>query len=325
MEQLDDLNLEYYSNVEPIKVDWLWYPYIPYGKVTLVQGDPGEGKSTFVLNVAALLSKGENMPDGYPVEKPETVVYQCSEDGTADTIKPRLIAAGAHCNRVAYIVEEDKPLTLNDTRLEKAIAKSNAKLLIIDPIQSYIGQDGDMQSASRMRNLIGGLASIAAKYNCAVILIGHLNKQNSGKNLYRGLGSIDIAATARSILMVARDDDESDVRYVFHIKSSLAPEGDAIRFAIGKPNGFRWLEKSIIKNINAFLYPHKDSKKVKAKQYLIKLLEYQDISSVCVFEILSNLGISKRTVKDAKCELKIKSYKANNSWYWHYEGADKEV
>ena len=98
---------EYFSSVTQHKVEWLWYPYIPYGKLTILQGDPGEGKSTFMLNVAALLTRGKNMPDGYQVKEPQKVVYQTAEDNLADTVKPRLIAAGADCNRIAYIVDEE--------------------------------------------------------------------------------------------------------------------------------------------------------------------------------------------------------------------------
>lgn len=103
---------DYYSEVEETEVEWLWYPYIPYGKITLLQGDPGEGKSTFIINIAALLTKGEDMPDGYPVPMPQTVIYQCSEDNVSDTVKPRLISAGADCGRVAYIVDDDGTLPL---------------------------------------------------------------------------------------------------------------------------------------------------------------------------------------------------------------------
>ena len=91
----DDLEYEYYSSVIQRKVEWLWYPYIPYGKLTIVQGDPGEGKSTFMLNVAALLTTGRNMPDGFPVQYAENVVYQTGEDNLSDTVKPRLLLAVA--------------------------------------------------------------------------------------------------------------------------------------------------------------------------------------------------------------------------------------
>ena len=107
MEQTVDFQYEYFSTVTQQKVDWLWYPYIPYGKLTIVQGDPGEGKSTFILNVAALLTRGRDMPDGYKVPEPQRVVYQSAEDNIADTVKPRLVAAMADCDKVAYIVDDE--------------------------------------------------------------------------------------------------------------------------------------------------------------------------------------------------------------------------
>ena len=103
MEKQGDFQYEYFSSVTQHKVEWLWYPYIPYGKLTILQGDPGEGKSTFILNVAALLTRGKDMPDGFRVPEAQRVVYQTAEDNIADTVKPRLVAAGADCGKVAYI------------------------------------------------------------------------------------------------------------------------------------------------------------------------------------------------------------------------------
>ena len=96
---------DYYSNVTSKAVDWLWYPYIPLGKLTVIQGDPGDGKSTFVVNLVALLTRGLPMPDGYASQCSRVAVYQCAEDGMADTIKPRLEQAVADCEKVAYIIE----------------------------------------------------------------------------------------------------------------------------------------------------------------------------------------------------------------------------
>ncbi len=98
-----DFKYEYFSSVKQKKVEWLWYPYIPYGKITLLQGDPGDGKSTFILNIAALLTRGAPMPDGFQVARPQKVIYQCAEDNVSDTVKPRLIAADADCGMIAYM------------------------------------------------------------------------------------------------------------------------------------------------------------------------------------------------------------------------------
>lgn len=218
---------QYYANVRTEPVEWLWYPYIPLGKLTVLQGDPGEGKSTFALNVVARITTGQPMPDGVPTKGKRVAIYQCAEDGIADTIKPRLQQAGADCERVAYIIDNDIALTLEDGRIETAIKDTHASVFIIDPIQAFIPPDADMQSATKMRSVLRKLANIADRNKCAVILIGHMNKGGSSKSLYRGLGSIDIAAIARSVLMISRDESRPDIRYMYPIKSSLAPEGPA--------------------------------------------------------------------------------------------------
>jgi len=309
---------EFFSDVQAQSVEWLWYPYIPCGKLTLLQGDPGEGKSTFMLNVAALLTQGRDMPDGYKIAHPHTVVYQCAEDNVADTIKPRLIAAGADCERVAYIIDDYGELTLDDNRIEETIRQTSARLLILDPLQSFLVQDGDMQSAGRMRMVLGKLAGIAAKYNCAVVLIGHMNKSAGGKNLYRSLGSIDIAAIARSVLMVARDDTSPEIRYMFPVKSSLAPEGPAISFTFNKKTGFRWIGPcDYVDTEDSTEFCEVESKKTVACKLLASMLTRRDLPSADIIEELQGRGMSKRTIYTAKKELCISSYKVRDTWYWH--------
>ena len=319
---MPELRFEYFSTVKQRKVEWLWYPYIPYGKITILQGDPGEGKSTFMLNVAALVTRGQKMPDGSGGGKAQTVIYQCAEDDIADTIKPRLLAAGADCNKIAYIVDDNSELTFEDSRIEEVLAKTGARLLVIDPIQAFLVQDSDMQSAARMRTALSKLADVASKYQCAVVLVGHLNKSYGGKNLYRGLGSIDIAAIARSVLMISRDSADSSIRYMFPVKASLAPEGCAIGFTFS--NGqFEWLGKCDIDTAtlegSVFTQPDKLEQ---AKKYLLRILKDADLPSAQVYEMVERLGIKKRTVETAKKEVDIQAYRKNNAWYWRLPDAN---
>lgn len=314
---------EYYSSVQPHKVEWLWYPYIPYGKLTILQGDPGDGKSTFILNVAALLTNGKDMPDGSATEAPQTVIYQCSEDNLSDTIRPRLEAAGADCNRIAYIVDETNELTLDDKRIEQAIVETGARLFILDPIQAYIPQDGDMQSAGRMRTVMKKIAAMAAKYNCAVVLVGHMNKSSGTKNLYRGLGSIDIAAVARSVLMIKRDKNDANIRYMFPVKSSLAPEGVPIGFSLDKEYGFQWIGQCEVDLCDEDDTANEQGKKEQAEDLLSDMLETNDLPSAEIFYKLSQAGISRRTVQSAKKTLGISSYRKENAWFWHLDWTNK--
>ena len=313
----DPQTYAFYSSVRPKAVEWLWYPYIPYGKLTLLQGDPGEGKSTVMLNIAAAVTQGRPMPDGFAFGEAHGVVYQCAEDDAADTIKPRLMAAGADCSKVAYIIDEDGSLTLDDRRLEATIAQTHSRLLILDPIQSFLAQDGDMQSAGRMRSVLGKLSMIAAKHKCAVVLVGHMNKTQGGKSLYRGLGSIDIAAIARSVLMVIRDESDPQIRYLHPIKSSLAPEGPPIGFSFDKETGFQWIGPCEVNVHSEEIEGQMDeSKSETAMQTLLALLSEGDAPSASVFYKMNQMGISRRTVQTVKKELGIKAYKKENAWFW---------
>lgn len=170
------------SEIKAEEVKWLWYPYIPFGKVTIVQGDPGEGKTTFVLSVIAALTRGDALPECETGLPPMNVIYQTAEDGLADTIKPRLEAAGADCTRVQTIDDSKSVLTLTDQRLEEAIHSTDAGLLVLDPLQAYLGSGVDMHRANEIRPIMKKLSAVAERTGCAVVLIGHMNKA-SGEEL----------------------------------------------------------------------------------------------------------------------------------------------
>lgn len=208
------------------------------------------GKTTVVLQIIAKLTKGEAILSETSEGKSEetgvesiNVIYQTAEDGLGDTIKPRLLAARADCSRVLVIDDQDQPLTMVDARLEEAIIQTKARLVVLDPIQGFLGAGVDMHRANEIRPLMKRISVLAEKYQCAIILIGHMNKNSNGKSSYRGLGSIDFQAAARSVLIVGRVKDEPEIRVICHVKSSLAPEGDAIAFRLDKEKGFHWIGK----------------------------------------------------------------------------------
>ena len=295
---------EYYSSVTSKKIDWLWYPYIPFGKLTIIQGDPGCGKSTFILDIISRLTNGNNMPDGFKVQKSVNAIYQCFEDDISDTIKPRLETAGANCNKVAYIKDNNGFLSLNDKRIEESMKSVHARLLVLDPIQAFL-QEADIMAVAKLRNILGNLVRIGNKYNCAIVLIGHLNKSNNTKNIYRGLGSIDITAIARSVLMVERDENNPYIRFVYPIKSSLAVEGNCIEFQITNKQNIEW---NGIKNFKA--------SKSSCRDTIIDVLSEGIMPSSDVIEFVKNKGFSERTIYREKKKLNIKSVKFNNKWFW---------
>lgn len=258
-----------FSSIESKRIDWLWYPYIPAGRITLLQGDPGNGKSTFILNVAAAVTKGDILPGANGITEIGNVIYQCSEDGLADTVKPRLVSAGADCNRIAYIVSDEQGLTVDDMRILEAVDRFHAKLLIIDPLQEYLSSDVSLQNAQGMRAVLSRISNVAHQTGCAVVLVCHLNKSSSNNSLYRGLGSIDITAIARSVLMIARDPLHHKTRYMIPVKTSLAPEGKPIEFTIDR-DGFKWIGESDIDGVTV-LNPEKNSYRGKRQWIFLRM------------------------------------------------------
>ena len=241
------LKLIHMDQVEVEEIEWLFYPFIPYGKVTIIQGDPGEGKTTVVLQIIAKLTKGEAILSETSEGKSEetgvesiNVIYQTAEDGLGDTIKPRLLAARADCSRVLVIDDQDQPLTMVDARLEEAIIQTKARLVVLDPIQGFLGAGVDMHRANEIRPLMKRISVLAEKYQCAIVLVGHMNKAAGNKAAYRGMGSIDFFAVARSVLLVGRVEGEANIRAVVQIKNNLAAFGHPKAFELSE-DGFHWL------------------------------------------------------------------------------------
>ena len=321
-----NLKLINMEQVEVEKIDWLLYPFIPFGKVTIVQGDPGEGKTTMVLQIIAKLTKGEAvLPSGSDesaleektmVLEPVNVIYQTAEDGLGDTIKPRFLSAGADCSRVMVIDDNDQALTMMDARLEEAIIQTKARLVVLDPIQGFLGAAVDMHRANEIRPLMKRVAVLAEKYHCAIILIGHMNKNSNGKSSYRGLGSIDFQAAARSVLIVGRIKDEPEIRVVCHVKSSLAPEGKSIAFRLDKDTGFEWIGEYDISADDLLSGDNRGQKIHEAKEFLKEILVSGSVAQTKVAEEAESRGIKKKTLWNAKKELEIESVKIGNQWFW---------
>lgn len=298
------------------EVEWLWYPYIPFGKLTIIHGDGGEGKTTLILQLAALLSRGEKLPCDSTEREPIKVIYQTAEDGLGDTIKPRLLAGNADCSQIKVIDESEATLTMLDERIEKAIVETGARALILDPVQAYIGAKVDMNRANEVRTILSQLGRIAGQYRCAIILVGHLNKAQGNKSNYRGLGSIDFQATARSVLIVGRLKDNPQIRVMVQDKSSLAPEGEPIAFELDKENGFRWLGHYDISADNLLCGIPREKKSEQAENLILEYLSQGKYPQQALLKKAQAIGISKRVLDEAKKELNVRSLKEGSQWYW---------
>ena len=293
------------SDVELTPVDWLWKPYLPFGKLSVLQGNPGEGKTYFAMHLAAACTNGKLLPNMERME-PFNVIYQTAEDGLGDTVKPRLIEAGADLDRVLVIDDSEVQLTLSDERIEKAIVENNARLVIIDPIQAYLGADVDMNRANEVRPIFMRLGQVAQRTGCAILLIGHLNKAAGMQSLQRGLGSIDIAAAVRSVLFIGKLKHDPTMRILTHEKSSLAPPGASLAFSLGDEGGFRWVGEYDITadEMLSGIEPQRETKTQQAKDLICALLAGgKQVLSEDIDKAALERGIPGRTVRDAKREL----------------------
>ena len=301
----DSVKIIRMSDVELTPVEWLWKPYLPFGKLSVLQGNPGEGKTYFAMHLAAACTNGKLLPNMERME-PFNVIYQTAEDGLGDTVKPRLIEAGADLDRVLVIDDSDVQLTLSDERIEKAIVENNARLVIIDPIQAYLGSDVDMNRANEVRPIFMRLGQVAQRTGCAILLIGHLNKAAGMQSLQRGLGSIDIAAAVRSVMFIGKLKHDPTMRILTHEKSSLAPPGVSLAFSLGDEGGFRWVGEYDITadEMLSSIEPQRETKTQQAKDLICTLLAGgKQVLSEDIDKAALERGIPGRTVRDAKREL----------------------
>ncbi len=320
MEQHSSSLVTLYSDVKATTVNWLWYPYIPIGKITIVAGDPGDGKSTMMMNLIAEFSKGGSMPDGTEIGRPSRVIYQCSEENAGDTIKPRFEMCGADCSKIGFINEEvHNGLTLDDERIGRMIAEFRPRLVVLDPIQAYLGTQADLTMMTKARKLMRRLSSWATINRCAIVLISHLNKSEGKRDLYRSLGSIDVVAAARSVIMVERDPEDWDLRIVRQVKNNLAPVGDDLVFSLTKKDGFKWVGKNDGKK-KQLKRPDLPKNKHELAAILIEdALADGDVESLKIQSVMKKYGIGSKTMQETKERLGVTSYRKMRKWYWHLE------
>lgn len=319
-----ELELVKASDITQKEVKWLWYPYIPFGKVTLLQGDPGDGKSQLMLAVSALVSKGKPLPfsDEEDAHEPMTIIYQTTEDDADDTVVPRYIASNGDRDKLLFIREDEKNLTFSDDRIRSAIEKSGARLLILDPLSSYIGDGCSLNAANETRAAFNHLIGVAKETGCAIVIIAHMNKLRETSPLYRTSGSIDIAGVARSILAITRtpNKENPNERVMVQVKSNLAPTGSAILFEVGE-NGISFIDEIEMTAEQAFASvapklgrPNEEYES--CKDFIIDLMKCGKFPSSACEELLKDNGFKKSTIKKAKKEAGVVSVKEGLIWYW---------
>ena len=240
------------SDVEPEEVRWLWRPYIPLGKVTLVAGDPGLGKSYLLTDIAARLSVGGEAPDRSVRLAQTPVVILSAEDALADTIRPRIDAQGGDPSQIHVIESVVEPdgderlvnLSTDIERLSNVISEKAARMVVIDPINAYMGKV-DSHKDAEVRQVLSPLKLLAERTGAAIVAVMHLNKGDSRqKPIYRVMASIGFTAAARSVLIVAESKDDPETRVLVPIKASVTKKGVGLTFTINEEPALVWGEQT---------------------------------------------------------------------------------
>jgi putative DNA primase/helicase len=320
----DNLGMVCLADVEAEHVEWLWFPYIPVGKLTLIEGDPGVGKSWLVLAIATAIAAGRGLP-GAGISEPRNVLLLSAEDGLGDTIRPRLDSMYADCTRIfafnRAVVFDDSGLL----ELEAVIAECRPGLVLVDPMVAYLGAGIDMHKANETRVVMAALARLAEKHSCAIVGVRHLSKAMGGKTIYRGIGSIDFTAACRSVLLVGADPDDKHKRAVVQIKNNLAAFGEPMGYEI-RDDSFYWTGATGLTAERILSNSSEQEEKTALEEavgYLRESLTEGDRDAKEISSDARALGISLRTLERARRELGIKALQNRSAdqrrvsgWRW---------
>lgn len=328
-------NLRLFSAIAPQKLRWLWPGRIPLGKLTLFVGDPGLGKSLLTLDAAARLSRGTPWPDEEPCEPGDTIILS-AEDDAADTIRPRLDAAGADVSRVHLLesvrvvtadgksVESGFSLERDISVLEDVLKETGARFVSIDPVSAYLGGT-DSHANAEVRGLLAPLAALAAKYAVTVVAVTHLRK-SAGAAIHRAIGSLAFAAGPRAVWGITADPENKSRRLFLPVKMNLAPDGDGLAYHIEAPNGIAkitWESGPVAVDVNAamggFETPEGNSERCEAEQWLREYLADGPVAAGEVIRTAAGAGISKATLWRAAHSLKVVKRKLGGrgaGWEW---------
>ena len=306
----------HFGTSEPM---FLWYPFLPLKKLVILQGESGIGKSSFILHIASLLSNGAPMPFGDSGHcEAGDILYFNKEDDIEETINPRLIAMGANLDRFHFVSEA---FYLDDDckRLEATIKELNARLVIFDPLTTFLSGKHNMNTAQSVGNLMRALSRAAFNTGAVIVVVCHLVKNASGKEIDRHLGSSDIINAARSVLSATRDSDDSDVVTVKHLKSTLAKRSRPFQYEI-VGNGILAFGEcdSAEDGSEGFTV----SKGEMVQEQILSLIAGGPMKSASAYAMLESAGVSRGTIYTAKKDAAVISKKRGGEWFWCLPGQD---
>lgn len=297
------------ADVTPQEIEWLWPARIPLGKLALVIGDPETGKSLATLDMAARVSAGRAWPDG-PDCQPGAVILLTVEDDLDDTIRPRLDAAGAEVRRIVHL--DLNCLKADMDKLERTLRRvPNVRLIVIDPISAYL-PGIDSHKNAEVRTVLKPLAALAARFGIAVVGVTHLNKQDGGAAMYRAMGSLAFVAAARTAWVVAKDQEDPQLRLFLRVKNNLSAERKGLKFRIVGPPGLpriEWEAGEVETTADEALAWNRDGhnggKQNAAVAWLASVLAGKWVQVSHLQEWANKQGYAWRTVERAARELKV--------------------
>jgi hypothetical protein len=332
------------SSVEPEEVGWLWPSWLALGKLALIDGDPGLGKSAMTLDLTARVSAGKVFPDGAECE-PAGVVLLSAEDGLADTIRPRLDAAGADVSRILALatvpdedghdrllsIPEDMPL------IEKGIERVGAGLVVVDPLMAFLSGETNSHKDQDVRRALAPLAGLAERTRACVLVVRHLNKAPGNNPLYRGGGSIGIIGAARMAFVVGKDPQDENRRVLASTKNNLAKPPMSLMFKLEEAESgavrVNWLGESELSAHQLLATPreeeHADARS-EAVEFLSEVLADGPVPASDIIANAEDAGISEKTLRRAKKLLGVIAYREGEAagkrgagqWLWKLPIAD---
>lgn len=318
------------ADVEPESVTFVWYPYIARGKLTIIEGDPGQGKSFITLAIATAISLGCGLPGMGEFEPGEALIFT-AEDGLGDTLRPRLDAMQANVSRIHAW---DQPVNLSEEEglktVERMIDELRPQIVFSDPIVAYVGPRTDTHRANQVRSILAPLAILAQLYGCAIVVVRHLSKGKSARAIYRGQGSIDFTAAARSVLLAGSDKNDRKRHALVHIKANLTAPGPSLGYSI-TGGSFAWTGESTL--TAADLLAEESSSEAagatsEAREFLREILKDGPVPAKEVLRQAGEVGLAERTLRDAKRLEGVKTVKEGfgkgSTWSWRLPEDDSE-
>jgi RecA-family ATPase len=325
MSKKDDINDKHFaqlSSVEPMQVNWLMEPLIPYGMTTIAEGDPGIGKSYLTMHIAAQVSVGGSLPNAPRIKKGRVLILS-GEDDPAFTIRPRIDAMGGDPTMIRF---QSSYASLDEDGLEllmKEVRRNPPSLIIIDPLFAYIPSGQDMYKPNVIRPLLAQLTEVAQYNETALLIVRHLTKSKRDKAIYQGAGSIDVIGAARSAFLVAQHPDDETIKVVAHIKHNLSERGQSWQYRLVQKDDSKhpileWIGPTDL-TAEDLLSPrddHQPSALDVAIDFLRLNLKESELSAEWLQSEAATKSIALRTLDRAKDKIGIVVRKKGKRWFW---------